>query len=82
MPQPTEKPEALDLLHRPEQHTWRKPVDDLDRIEGLFVGQLDEHEVRVLNRAIQDGKARRSYEGGAGLMGVARVRLNNPQPSK
>jgi hypothetical protein len=50
-------------------------VSDLERIEGLFVGQLDEREVRTFERAVQDGEARRSYEGVAGFMGLARVRL-------
>lgn len=50
-------------------------MSDLDQIEGLFVGQLDERELRTFERAIEDGEARRSYEGGAGFMGLARVRL-------
>lgn len=51
-------------------------MSDLERIEGLFVGQLDEKEMRLFERAIEDGEARRSYEGGAGFMGLARVRLS------
>jgi hypothetical protein len=50
-------------------------VSDLQWIEGLFVGQLDEWELRVFERAVADGEAFRSYEGGAGFMGLARVRL-------
>jgi hypothetical protein len=50
-------------------------MTDLERIEGLFVGQLDERDLRLFERAIEDGEARRSYEGGAGFMGLARVRL-------
>lgn len=38
-------------------------MTDLDRIEGLFVGQLDERELRTFERAIADGEAYRSYEG-------------------
>ena len=53
-------------------------MDDLRRIEGLFVGQLDERELRTFERAIEDGEARRSYEGGAGFMGLAKVRLTKP----
>jgi hypothetical protein len=53
-------------------------VTDLERIEGLFVGQLDEHEMRTFVRAVQDGEAVRSYEGGAGFMGLAKVRLLHP----
>jgi hypothetical protein len=50
-------------------------MSDLDRIEGLFVGQLDEREMRCFERAIEDGEAYRSYEGGPGFIGLARVRL-------
>lgn len=50
-------------------------MSDLERIEGLFVGQLDPHELRTFERAVEDGEARRSYEGGAGFMGLAKVRL-------
>lgn len=50
-------------------------MSDLERIEGLFVGQLDDRELRTFERAVKDGEARRSYEGGAGFMGLAKVRL-------
>lgn len=50
-------------------------ISDLEQIEGLFVGQLDERELRTFERAIEDGEAVRSYEGGAGLMGLAKVKL-------
>jgi hypothetical protein len=53
-------------------------MTDLDQIEGLFEGQLDECEMRLFERAVQDGEARRSYEGGAGFMGLAKVRLCRP----
>ncbi len=56
-------------------------MDDLRHIEGLFVGQLNDRELRLFERAIQDGEARRSYEGGAGFMGLAKVRLNQNVPS-
>jgi hypothetical protein len=51
-------------------------MTDLESIEGLFVGQLDEREMRTFERAIADGEARRSYEGSAGFMGLAKVRMN------
>lgn len=54
-------------------------MTDLEQIEGLFVGQLDERELRTFERAIDDGEARRSYEGGAGFMGLAKVRLIRPR---
>lgn len=50
-------------------------MSDLERIEGLFVGQLNEREMRVFERAVEDGEADRSYEGGAGFMGLAKIRL-------
>jgi hypothetical protein len=53
-------------------------MDDLERIEGLFVGQLTARELRTFERAIADGEARRSYEGGGGFLGLARVRLSRP----
>jgi hypothetical protein len=51
-------------------------MSDLERIEGLFVGQLNERELRTFERAIADGEAYRSYEGGAGFLGLAKVRLH------
>lgn len=42
--------------------------------EGLFVGILDENQLEEFNQAVKDGKARRSYEGAAGFMGLAKVR--------
>lgn len=50
-------------------------MNDLDRLEGLFVGQLNERELKIFETAIKDGEAQRSYEGGAGFMGLAKVRL-------
>lgn len=49
---------------------------DVHEMEGMFVGMLDDAEIRALDQAISLGLARRSYEGGAGLMGLAKVRLN------
>jgi hypothetical protein len=60
-------------------------MTDLEHIEGLFVGQLSESEMLTFERAVQAGEARRSYEGGAGFMGLAKVRLirrdDDDQPS-
>jgi hypothetical protein len=50
-------------------------MTDLERIDGLFVGQLDPHEMRVFTRAVQDGEAVRHYEGSAGFMGLAKVQV-------
>jgi hypothetical protein len=49
--------------------------DTLHRISGLFVGMLDKDELEVFDEACRRHQAVRSYEGGAGLMGLAKVRL-------
>ncbi len=48
---------------------------DLDRMEGMHVGLLDEDELRVFENAVAKGWATRSYEGAGGFMGLAKVRL-------
>lgn len=50
-------------------------MGDLEQIDGLFVGQLSDRELRTFERAVEDGEARRVYEGGAGFMGLAKVRV-------
>lgn len=50
-------------------------LHDLMRCEGLFVGQLSEEELEVFDKLVKVGLARRSYEGGAGFMGLATVRF-------
>ncbi len=50
-------------------------MTDLERMEGLFVGQLDDYEMWLFEHAVADGMAERSYEAGAGFMGLAKVRL-------
>jgi hypothetical protein len=51
-------------------------MSDLDRIEGLFVGQLNAEELEIFLRAVKEGKASRHYSGGPGFMGLARVRVH------
>lgn len=46
----------------------------LSRVEGMFVGSLDDSEVDLLNRCVEKGWAIQSYEGGAGFMGLSKVR--------
>lgn len=58
--------------------------DTLHRIDGLFVGMLDAEELEIFNEACRRYQAKRSYEGGAGLMGLAKVRLieaSTPSPA-
>lgn len=45
------------------------------RIEGLFEGQLTEEESWLFEEAIELAIAYRSYEGSAGFIGMAKVRL-------
>lgn len=49
---------------------------DVHEMEGMFVGLLDDAEIKALDQAVSLGLARRSYEGGGGLLGLAKVRLN------
>jgi hypothetical protein len=53
-------------------------MTDLEWIEGLFVGQLNERELRTFELAVENGEACRSYENGAGFLGLAVVRLRKP----
>jgi hypothetical protein len=46
----------------------------VERVSGLFVGQLSEDEMRRLNECIRDGIARIAYEGTAGLLGLGKIR--------
>lgn len=50
---------------------------ELSRLDGLFVGMLDDAETRLFDEAVEAGIARRSYEGGGGFMGLAKVRVNH-----
>ena len=52
-------------------------MTDLERIEGLFVGMLDAEELKVFEKAVEDGTAKREYSGGAGFMGLAKVALKD-----
>lgn len=48
---------------------------EIQRAEGLFVGQLDADELRLFDAACEEGIAHRSYEGAAGFLGLAKVRF-------
>jgi hypothetical protein len=45
------------------------------RLEGLFVGQLNADELLLFDAAVTAGLAFRAYEGAAGFLGLAKVRL-------
>ena len=52
-------------------------IDDiLRRIDGLYIGQLDEREREVFERAVSDGRARRDYDVPAGFLGCGKVRVS------
>ena len=50
-------------------------LSDLERLDGLYLGLLDKEELWLFEKAEQDGMAYRSYEGGGGFMGLAKVRF-------
>lgn len=53
---------------------------DLQRIEGLFVGLLTPEELEAFQVACNTKQAYRSYEGPAGFLGMAKVRLTHAEP--
>lgn len=53
---------------------------DLVWIDGLFVGQLDGYERDLLERAVAAGQAEWAYEGVAGFLGLAKVRVLRSAP--
>lgn len=44
-------------------------------MNGLYVGQLSPDELKEFERMVAEGKAIRSYQGVAGMMGVAKVKF-------
>ncbi len=50
-------------------------LEMLRNAEGLFVGQLDENELKAFNRLVSASLAKRSYEGAGGFLGLAKVRF-------
>ena len=51
---------------------------NINHCEGLFVGLLKDDELEEFDRQCREMKARRSYEGGGGFMGLAKVRFIRP----
>ena len=47
-------------------------------LDGLYVGQLSEGELRMFDQAVKDGWAVRSYNGPGGWLGLAKVRICEP----
>lgn len=50
-------------------------ADLIRRLDGMHVGLLSPEELAALERCVQAGIARRTYEGASGLLGLARVRI-------
>jgi len=48
--------------------------EELDAINGLYVGMLSDEEMELFNECVSKRLAYRAYEGTAGLMGLAKVR--------
>lgn len=59
----------------PDEGRERDARDVLGHAEGLYVGQLTAEELEAFNLLCRAGKARRSYEGAGGLLGLPKVRL-------
>jgi hypothetical protein len=51
----------------------------LEEMHGIFVGLLTDEEIKVFDRAVEEGLAYRAYEGAGGFMGLAKVRLWPPR---
>lgn len=49
--------------------------DIINRLDGIFVGQLDHVEMSAFESAIKAGYAKRSYDGAGGWLGLAKVKL-------
>lgn len=49
----------------------------LHRIDGLYVGMLDEDEMKVFAEACKTQDAYRSFEYPGGALGLAKVRLRS-----
>jgi hypothetical protein len=45
------------------------------RINGLFVGMLEPDELAWFENEVREGRARRAYRGGAGVLGLAKVEM-------
>jgi len=47
----------------------------MDGINGLYVGQLSQDELRWFEEAVSTGRAWRDYDGPHGALGLAKVKL-------
>ena len=51
-------------------------LEKLSWANGMLVGQLSEEELECFNFLCEKGKASRVYQGGLGLLGLAKVKLH------
>lgn len=54
---------------------------EFSRIDGLYVGQLSDSEMKLFAEAVKENRAYREYAGGSGFMGLAKVRVIKNQRS-
>lgn len=64
------------------RHNTETDEEWLERVDSLFVGQLDSEEMALFQQLIVAGKARREYCGIAGLLGCATVRGVRAAPAR
>lgn len=50
--------------------------EDIGWMNGMYVGLLNDRELELFEKAVEQGVARRSYEGVGAFLGLARVRFN------
>lgn len=48
--------------------------NDIEHLDGLFVGQLNKEEYELFIQACNKGKATREYVGTSGFLGLAKVK--------
>ena len=52
---------------------------ELEKLDGMYVGMLDEDEMKIFEGGIERGWAKRSYSHGFGFMGLAKVKVEFPK---
>ena len=62
------------MMDKRDEH--EADIEHIARLDGMHVGLLDEGERAAFERLCEAGVAFRSYEGGSGFMGLAKVRFN------
>jgi hypothetical protein len=50
-------------------------VNDLDRIDGLYIGQLTPTELDIFHDCVKRGFAVADYSGATGILGIGKVRV-------